>query len=578
MSPGVAVNHAAGGFVELLWELGVELFLGNLGSDAPSVIDAFARLAAEGRPGPRGVQVAHEMVAVSAAHGYYLASGKPAVVMVHSTVGTANALTGVINAARAHVPLVLVAGRTSHRAAAAVPRTLEPHWAQETADQGALVRGYTKWDYELRSAEQLEEVVRRAFAIAMSEPRGPVYLVLPMDLMAAPLESFEPRRPPAKAPWGASAAPHPDPAALDAAADLLAAASQPLIITRSYGRRPGAVSALVELAQTFALPVVEHQVPDCVNFPASHPFHLGYDPTPYLAEADVVLVLDSPVPWVPALGAPGAGTRVIHAAPDPLRSDYPAWSFRLDLGLAGDPVAAVEGLIGRLRQRQRSARGAIDRRAGRLRRRHQALQEEWAVEIRDLDPDGPASAAWISHCLRPHLGSDTVVVQEYDLKLRHTGFEAPGDYFGFSPAGGLGFGVGGALGVKLACSEETVIAVVGDGTYLLGVPTAAHLLSVAEELPVLWIVVNNHGWGAVKEQVRQVHPKGWSEKAGEYPFIRFGHDVRYEVLVRACDGSGEAVATAAALPGALERALRVVREEGRQALLAVECGEPSFQL
>ena len=151
------------------------------------------------------------MVAVSMAHGYYLASGKPAVVMVHSTVGTANALTGLINAARAHVPLVLVAGRTSASAAGGrVPRTLEPHWAQEAADQGGMVRQFAKWDYELRSAGQIEDVVRRAFAIAMSEPRGPVYLVLPMDLMAEPRSSIELREPPT--PWGAAARVVPRPA------------------------------------------------------------------------------------------------------------------------------------------------------------------------------------------------------------------------------------------------------------------------------------------------------------------------------------------------------------------------------
>jgi acetolactate synthase-1/2/3 large subunit len=149
---------------------------------------------------------------------------------------------------------------------------------------------------------------------------------------------------------------------------------------------------------------------------------------------------------------------------------------------------------------------------------------------------------------------------------------------GFSPSGGLGFGVGGALGAKLAAPDRTVISVVGDGTYLLGVPASAHLVSAAEELPVLWIVVDNHGWGAVREQARQVHPEGWGERSGTYPFVRFGAEPRYELLSRACGGAGEAVTTPRALPGALERALQMVRGEGRQALLRVECGEPTFRL
>lgn len=577
-SVDAGARHAGVALLEVLRDLEVEVFLGNMGSDAPSVIDAFARFADLGETRPRPIQVPHEMVAVSMAHGYYLASGKPPVVMVHSTVGTANAATAVINAARAQVPLVLLAGRTAASAlGGAVPRTLEPHWAQEVSDQGGILRPWVKWDYELRSPGQLEDVLRRAFAVAMSEPRGPVYLVLPMDVMASPLA--EPvRRPPPALPFAAAAAALPDPAAIERLAEMVAAARFPLLVTRNFGRRPEAVAALVALAESFALPVVEYQVAQHVNFPASHPHHLGYDPHPWFDEADLVIVLDSPVPWVPALREPAEHARVVHLAVDPLWTSYPEWTFRSDLAVAGDPLESVRLLTRMLRQRRGSRRQAIADRERRLRREHERLRRGWRDEAREAGQAEVPSAAWISACLRPHLDAETLVVQEYDLKIRLAGFEHAGGYIGFAPSGGLGFGVGAALGAKLAAPEKTVIAVVGDGTYLLGCPLAAHLVSAADDLPVLWIVVDNHGWGAVKEQVRQVHPQSWAVRGDRFPLTRFGHDVRYELAARACGGAGEAVSTSRALPEALGRALGVVRHQGRQALLRVECGEPSFAL
>lgn len=578
-------DHGGHALLEVLRELGVEHVFANAGSDIPSVLDAWARFAAEGKSWPQPIQVPHEACGLAMAHGYALATGRPAVALVHSTVGTGNALTGVINASRARIPVVLLAGRTaSVETGSPASRTLEPHWAQETADQGALVRPYVKWDYELRSLQQLEQVVRRAFALAMSEPRGPVYLALPMDLMAETLESREspsgnpgPGRGEA-ALYGATTTPQPDPRALARVAEAIATAREPLIITRSLGRRPEAVEALVELAESFAVPVVEYQVAEHVNFPSGHPLHLGYDPTPYLGRSDLVLVIECPVPWVPVLAQPAPGARVIHLGTDPLWADYPLWGFRSDLAVAGDPVESVRSLTRELGRRRAGRRTEIDRRAQRHAAEHGRLRRKWLGEAEEAGRQELSSPRWISHCLRAHLSPEVAVVQEYDLKLRHVGFEHAGSYFGFAPSGGLGFGMGGALGVKLARPDKTVISVVGDGTYLLGVPSACHMVSHACDLPVLWIVVNNHGWGAIRTQTLLVHPDGWAQRSGSVPLVRFGCEARFELFAHACGGAGESVRRAADLPAALERALGTLRETGRQVLLNVDCGEPTFNL
>ena len=172
-------------YLELLKDRGIDVFLGNAGTDFASLVEAFARFEADGRPAPRPLLIPHEFVAVSMAHGYYAAGGRPAAVMVHVNVGTANASTAIITAARANVPVLMTAGRTPiTEEGLPGARDLHIHWAQESFDQAAMLREYVKWDYELRTPVQLESVVDRALELMLAEPRGPVYLTLPREVLA----------------------------------------------------------------------------------------------------------------------------------------------------------------------------------------------------------------------------------------------------------------------------------------------------------------------------------------------------------------------------------------------------------
>ena len=138
-------------YLELLKDRGIEVFLGNAGTDFASLVDAFARLASEAGRAPCPLVIPHEFVAVSMAHGYYVASGRPAAVMVHVNVGTGNAATAIITASRANVPILMSAGRTPiTEEGLPGARDLHIHWAQESFDQAAMLREYVKWDYELR--------------------------------------------------------------------------------------------------------------------------------------------------------------------------------------------------------------------------------------------------------------------------------------------------------------------------------------------------------------------------------------------------------------------------------------------
>lgn len=566
----ISIENTAQAYLELLRAMGVKYFFGNAGTDFASIIDAFAKFAAEGKSTPKPLQIPHEFCAVSMAHGYYLVTGEPPLVMVHTTVGTANALCGLINAARAHIPLVLSAGRTPITEAGSLgSRDLLIHWAQESFDQGALVREYVKWDYELRTFSQLETVVRRAFAIALSEPKGPVYLTLPREILAEPHHEFTFHEQTALSPITTA---FPDPEQLKAVAALLAQASFPLIITRTFGRTPTAVPHLVALAETCAVPVIEYPFPAHVNFPASHPLHLGFDPGPFLPQADVILVIDCDVPWTPALHRLNDTTTVIHLGSDPLQSRYPIWGFPVDLAVVADSAVAVPLLTAALQPLRAGREDSLAQRFQHLKRTHDEQRAQWRREAEAKAHSQILTFEWVSHCLNQLKDDDMIFVNEYDLSLRHIEFNTPGSYLGFSPAGGLGWGVGGALGVKLGAPEKTVISVVGDGTYLFSVPSACHLVAAMYDLPILIVVCNNGGWNATQLATRGLHPQGWAVRTENFPFGRFAVQPAYELFAQACGGYGEVVRKPQELPAALSRALRVVREEKRQALVNVDCG------
>src|ERR671931_845443 len=251
----LSAETVAEAYLELLKDRGIEVFFGNAGTDFASLVEAFARF--DGEPGraPRPLVVPHEFVAVSMAHGYYAAGGRPAAVMVHVNVGTGNASTAIITAARANVPILMSAGRTPVTEEGQTgSRDLHIHWAQESFDQAAMLREYVKWDYELRTPVQLEAVVDRAFELMQAEPRGPVYLTLPREVLAAhpaPMTITSPARRISRSER------FPDPARIDEAARLLARAERPLILVSAAGVDARAVAGVVELAEAGGVAVVE---------------------------------------------------------------------------------------------------------------------------------------------------------------------------------------------------------------------------------------------------------------------------------------------------------------------------------
>jgi acetolactate synthase-1/2/3 large subunit len=569
MSKQVTIESTAEAYLELLAARGVEYFFGNAGTDFAPLIEAYARRFAHGQTRPKPLTVPHEIVAVAMAHGYAMITGRAQAVMLHVIVGTANGLGGVINAARSNVPMLFSAGRNPiTEAGFRGSRNRQIHWAQESFDQGAMVREFVKWDYELRNFAQLETVVDRALAISQAEPQGPVYLTLPREVLAERHETFEYADPARQIAPSATVA---DRAAVEEAARVLAAARSPLVITKAAGRDPEAVPALVRFAETLGCGVVEGYA-TYLNFPRRHPLHVGYDPDPYLDDADVILVLESDAPWFPQIKGPKPETRVIQVGVDPLFSRYPIRGFPGDLSLAGQPrltlaalADAVAGLVDR---------GAVAERRRRWEAEHRRLREAWAAVAKKASTQSPIEMSWLSRAIGELIDDRTIVVNEYDLDVTQAPQDRPGTYFNSPPSSALGWGLGAALGAKLAAPDHTVICPVGDGSYIFGAPTAAHFVSRAYDLPVLWIVFNNRTWNAVKRSTLGYAKDGWAVKTDTMPLTYLEPSPDYEMVCQASGGHGERVEDPAELPEVLRRALRMVRDEKRQVLLNVICRKP----
>src|SRR5262249_37351946 len=289
---------AAEAFLRALADHGTDYFFANPGTDFPPIVEAFSRAKKTNAKVPKPILVPHENLAVAMAHGAYLMNGRPQAVMVHVNVGTANTINNLANLSRDRVPLILAAGRTPLPAKGTCGSgTRHIHWAAEMSAQAGMVRELVKWDYELRVPGQVIDVVARGIEVAMAHPRGPVYLVLPREPLAAPLpEPFGPIKPrPQAAPL------HPDPQTIGTLAEWIAAAARPLLITATSPAE--AVPPLDRLAERCAIPVVTHN-PRVVCLPSSHSMHFGFEPGTLLADADLVIVIESDVPWIPHLQHP----------------------------------------------------------------------------------------------------------------------------------------------------------------------------------------------------------------------------------------------------------------------------------
>jgi len=560
----------ADAYLQLLADRGIDYFFGNAGTDFAPLIESFAKAQALGTPCPKAILVPHENLAIHMAMGYAVVTGRPQVVMVHVNVGTANALNGLINAKRGRIPVIFSSGRTpwTEFGDKHGRRTREVHWPQEMFDQASLTREMVKWDYELKDKAVLETVVDRALNMAMSEPKGPIYLTLPREPLAETFDEFcfysPSRRATPTAAW-------PDPDAIDRVADILAKAENPLIITQDSGSDPATVAPLAALAERFAIPVVQRKN-RFLCLPSNHPMHLGYDSDPFLDEADVIVVASCDVPWIPSVKAPKQDCTIIQMGPDPIFGDYPVRGYECDIGVTGAMAPCFRLLDEALSEREAGAATRIDSRRKALTERRAAQKEAARAAFEKSRTQRPLGPAYIAGCLNEAKPDNSIFVTESAFAMGQVEFNEPGSFFSGGAGGGLGYGLGMALGAKLAEPEKLVICTQGDGAYMYGNPVPAHYTSKAENLPMLTIIMNNEQWGAVKRNTRAMYPEGYAAKSNAEPLTFFEPGgVKFEMASEMAGGYGEMVDDPDELPKALDRAIDQVMGQNRQAILNVKC-------
>ncbi|MFQ5971280.1 MAG: thiamine pyrophosphate-requiring protein [Alphaproteobacteria bacterium] len=542
--------------------LGVEHFFANAGTDFAPIIESFAKAEALGRPTPRPMTVPFEGTAVAMAHGTYMMTGRAQAVMVHVNVGTANALGNLINAARQRIPLILMAGSTPLTDRDLPGHRNRPiHWGQDAFDQAGMVREYVKWAYELRHPAQAAAAIDRAMQIARSDPPGPVYLTLPREILAMPVDGEDAAQPAAVPTAGAGL----DPAEADQLVDWLADAERPLIVTSSAGADPAAWDLLGEVAERYALPVVQ-PMPDYANLPGAHAMNFGADGDDLLTAADLVLVLDTTVPWIPTLARPREDCRVVHAGSDPLFERLPMRTHTATLAVRAAPRNVLAAMRDGLAGRARAMAPAADARRQRLARLQSARAERLEEGLRRAGPLGQPA---VTRAIGEVCGTEAVYLSEYHLRTDYLPLARPRSFFAVGTSGFLGWSLGAAMGARLAAPDRLVVIGLGDGTYILNNPTACHFVGKAESLPALAVVFNNGRWNAVRRANRAMYPDGYAARHNRPPLIDLLPMPAYERIVAAHEGHGERVEDAASLHPALERAARAVTDDGRQAVVNV---------
>ena len=561
-------------FLEALAEAGVRYIFANLGSDHPGLIEALARVKAQGLQGdvPRLIVCPHETVALSAAHAYAMVTCEPQAVIVHVEGGTLNLGGAVSNAARGRAPVFIFAGAAPYSYQGELPggRNEFIQWIQDIRDQRGILRNYVKYDNEIRTGRNVKQLVHRALQIARSEPVGPVYLTAPREVMEEPVE-----------PYAVAAADFTPvaPTALSGEvtaeiATALAAARRPLVVTSYLGRNPGAVPKLVELCELLAIPVLESMAYH-VNFPADHPLHAGFQyhtvaQNPVLARADVILAIDSDVPWIPAVNRPSAGAAIYCVDVDPLKSQMSIWHVPARRFAEASARVAVEQITDFVRDNKLADPDVVEVRRQAAARAHGQEQAERSGREQPRR-DGAITAEYLTACVRRLIEDEdalvlTEVVTSSRVVAEHLRPNRPGSVLHHGGSA-LGWADGAAIGAKLAAPDRTVVCLVGDGSFLFGVPSSAQWVARRYGTPALTVIYDNRGWAAPKFSTLQVHPDGAAASADDFN-VSFEPEVDLPGVARAAGAYGVTVSSPDELPQVLKDALAVVHG-GRSAVVSV---------
>ena len=563
------VQDGGEAILEAFRRLGVDYVMASPGSEWGAVWEAFARQDAAAAAGPAYLSCAHETLAVNLAMGYTLMTGRMQAVMLHTGVGLLQGSIGIDAANRQAVPMVVVSGEslTYGEQDGFNPG---PQWQGVLSVVGGphkLVDSISKWSHPVSSPHTLHEQLVRAGEMAQRSPAGPIFMSVPIETM---LHEWTPPQEPRRVPSAPRPrAPEED---IDRVAGLLATSEAPVIVAESIGRDPDGYEALVSLAELLAIPVYDSSWMDFTNFPKEHPLYQGVGQPENLHEADLVLTLRSRAPWWPPGNRPRRAT-VVNVDEAPFRPHMVHQNLQADIFLEGDAPATLRGLIDKARKKGVDA-AAVAARRDRWSRAHDALAAAREAKAEEAQRQETISPVGLCAALSRALPDDAVYIEETITHRRtlveHLAYRGPLSFFSLA-SGGLGQGLGLALGAKLALKERPVVSVIGDGSFMYNPVTQSLALSRHEGLPVMIVIFNNGGYSAMRKEHHAFYPDGVAAAANS----SHGHRITefdYAELARPFGFYGRRIEKTAELAPALEEGLAAV-EEGRTSLLNVVLDE-----
>jgi acetolactate synthase-1/2/3 large subunit len=546
--------------------LGVDYIVSSPGTEWAPVWEALANQIQRGGDGPALLDCWHETLAVNIATGYTLATGRMQAVLLHAGAGLLQGAMGIHGAWSARVPMVVISGETMTYGEKP-DFDPGPQWVNNLSIVGGttrLIEPVVKYASQAGSPYTLYESLVRAGELAQRRPAGPTYLSVSTETL------MEPWTPPKRArtvpPAPRLLTPPEDVAAL---AKRLVAAQHPLVIAEDAGNDAETFDALVALCELLALPVVETRRAAFSNFPKSHPLHQGHDQKPFRADADLVLLVRTRAPWYPPSDRPPNATiAVLDEVP---HRDYMVYqSLQADLYLEGDVGRTLRALADAVREIGPDT-AAIEARRARLAASHVRLWEGKRKLYDELRTKRPIDPVWLCAALSEVMPDDAVYVDEVTthtgLMHEHVLWNTPQSLF--SRQGGLGQGLGLALGVKLALPDRPVVTLIGDGGFLYN--PVLQCLGAARDykLPTLTVIFDNKKYAAMQHMHLKMYPDGTAVATDTFHGTHINAPDMAKVA-ESVGGYGVRVDDPDALPDALRKGLAAVAE-GRPAIVDVIC-------
>jgi benzoylformate decarboxylase len=545
-------------YLEVAVDHGVDYVFGLPGTSGQEFIGSIAD-----QEKVRFILALHETCVVSMADGHARVTGRPSLAQVSTLPGSVNAVGALYDAFRDRSPVVITSTHVDTRIVGRDSHT-------EGKDLVELTKQFTKWSAEVHRSDRIPEFLNRAFKVAATPPTGPVYLSLPSNLLGETIDRPNPDAERSRVTPRIAA----DHQAVEEAAKLLATAQRPLIVAGSGIAKSGGTEELIKFAELLGAPVVMEPRYSFLSFPTDHPqsFQIAErNPSfnlPGWGDPDVILAVGCrlireyrylPEPVIKP------ETHCIHVEEDP-------WEigkvFPVDLGIIADSKSALKSLV----EAYPKIAGGENGRKQRL----EVIRKAQAQAKADLEArvkqgwDGtPISMARLARTMDRLLEDDTLIVNESptskDILMSNFSFSPKRSYFSNSSGGYLGWGLGAAVGAKLAAPERRVVACLGDGSSMFGLQGLWTLAKY--RVPLVVIVFNNRAYMAVKNQFR-----GSEERirvAAEMGAELVGPEINFARMAETFGIFGQRVEQ----PDGIEPALKRALEQNGPALVDVVIGQ-----